>query len=470
MKSILFILIFFLAIGFELSSQVIKVPEDYAKIQDAIDAAHTRDTVLVSPGQYFENINFRGKAIVVTSNFTYSGVFTDIAETIIDGSSPENPDTASCVIFCSGEGGSSILEGFTIRKGSGTRWIDPQFPDYSWHSGGGIFIYSSSPTIRNNLITSNDVTDPRSADGASGGGICMYDANPRICNNIIKSNQALYGCGLVVDYSGGIFKNNIIENNSGGQSYGGGAFWTIGNGDKPIIIENNTIVNNQVLGTGTGGAFYIWSTTTIAARNNIIWGNSQSAGGQVFLTNGGQISLSYSDIQGGYDGEGNIDSDPHLKHYSVLDPSSPCIDAGNPESKYNDLEDQDRPGEPAYPAGGALRNDMGAYGGQGCKFLYNTVSGIGIYPVSTTKQKEIHVYPNPFTDRITICFPDMDFKAAQIILYDQNGRLVFTKELCKSKKMNINLELEAFTQNRKGIYLLMIICGKTARVKKLVKT
>lgn len=42
-------------------------PADYDKIQYAINAAEDGDTVLVMEGHYFENIDFRGKAITVSS-------------------------------------------------------------------------------------------------------------------------------------------------------------------------------------------------------------------------------------------------------------------------------------------------------------------------------------------------------------------------------------------------------------------
>jgi len=45
----------------------INVPGDQATIQGAINAANNGDTVLVAPGTYFENVNFNGKAITVTS-------------------------------------------------------------------------------------------------------------------------------------------------------------------------------------------------------------------------------------------------------------------------------------------------------------------------------------------------------------------------------------------------------------------
>ena len=54
--------------------------QPYTTIQSGIDAANTGDTVLVAPGTYNENIDFKGKGITVTS----SG---GAAKTIIDGAS-----------------------------------------------------------------------------------------------------------------------------------------------------------------------------------------------------------------------------------------------------------------------------------------------------------------------------------------------------------------------------------------------
>ena len=58
-------------------------------------------------------------------------------------------------------------------------------------------------------------------------------------DHVIKNNTAIYGAGVVIDYAGCLFKNNIVAGNSGGQDYGGGGFWMIGNGTEPVIIENN---------------------------------------------------------------------------------------------------------------------------------------------------------------------------------------------------------------------------------------
>ena len=344
----------------------IHVPGDFPTNREGMLAASDGDTVLVAPGEYYEQINFSGKEIVLASHYVLNQEFDLIQNTIIDGFDQQYEDTASCVLFVSGEGNGAELVGFTLRGGTGTHWVDPQYPDWTWHSGGGIFIFQASPTIRNNIIADNHVNDPLGADGASGGGICTYGGNPVIINNIIQNNTALYGAGVVIDYSGCLFTNNIVAGNSGGQSYGGAAFWTIGNGEWPILIENNTVVNNEALPPGKAGAMYLWSSDVVA-RNNIFRGNTQPEGGPIFLTGGATLDLTYSNIEGGYDGEGNIDADPLFADTSfLLSSGSPCIDAGNPDVLYNDREDPGFPGSALWPSFGGLTNDMGVYGGSNC--------------------------------------------------------------------------------------------------------
>src|SRR5437899_321870 len=90
------------------AGNTIHVPLNQPGIQAGIDAAANGDTVLVASGTYFENINFHGKAITVTSE-QGPGV------TVIDGGARD-----SVVTLVSGEGPSSMLSGFTVQNGLST--------------------------------------------------------------------------------------------------------------------------------------------------------------------------------------------------------------------------------------------------------------------------------------------------------------------------------------------------------------
>jgi len=390
-----------------------------------------------------------------------------INSTIIDGSQAQYSDTASCVRFVSGEDSTTVLQGFTIKQGSGTNWIDPQFPSYTWHSGGGIFIFQSSPTIKNNYIIDNHVDDNTGVSGASGGGLLMYGGNPTIINNIIKNNTALYGAGVVIDYSGCEFKNNIVTQNSGGQNYGGGGFWTIGNGTEDIIIENNTIVDNE--SELRGGAMYLWSTQ-LTARNNIIWGNTQNSGGQVYLYDGANAEISYSDIEGGHSGEGNIDLPPQFADTNfVLYPSSPCIDAGDPDIEFNDPEDNENPEYPLWPSQGQLRNDIGVYGGPNSCCLQNNITGIND-TFSSSSEIVLDVFPNPFSEFTQISvkgiLPDTE---QRIEIIDIKGQVV--KRFSK-KNLNTKIIWKACddfgNQLKSGLFILRLLSGNKTQTKKVV--
>ena len=93
------------------------------------------------------------------------------------------------------------------------------------------------------------------------------------------------------------------------------------------VIDHCTIASNAA--SGKGGGIYCYSSSP-TIKNTILWGNSPD---QIFTLSSDPITT-YSDVQGGYIGEGNIDADPIF-----VDPAngnyqigsgSPCVDAGDP--------------------------------------------------------------------------------------------------------------------------------------------
>ncbi|MCX6843804.1 MAG: right-handed parallel beta-helix repeat-containing protein [candidate division WOR-3 bacterium] len=394
---------------------VLDVPSSYPTIQAGINAAAGGDTVLVAPATYYENINFRGKNIMVASNYLLSGSPGAIDSTIINGGNSFT-DTGSCVLIVSGEDSTAKLEGFTITRGTGTLWTDEHSSVLN-REGGGVLIALSSPVIRHNIIVDNSATNRSGATGAGGGGIRVGDGNPLIEGNVIMLNNGRYGAGIVLNHTGARIRNNIIFNNRGGQDDGGGGILVHEGFSAAKVIENNTIVGNSA-STG-GGGMRVWDADSVVFRNNIVWGNVAATGDQLD-DQGGSARVTFCDVKGGW--PGNIAADPEFARDNFyLTLGSPCVDAGNPDPAYND---PDSSGVARWPALGGRRNDMGAYGGPRASVLARTFYGISEQSQILSPRFGLTVQPQPCRTEAFIRFELHRPVQVSLSLYDATGRRV----------------------------------------------
>ena len=327
-----------LATGLAQGKRVLRVPADFPKVQVAIDSAKEGDTVLVAPGRYYENLVFKGLNIVLASEFVRTHDRTAIERTILDGSRPAHPDSGAVVTIWRFEDSTAVVEGFTITGGTGTVWFDNK-DKINFREGGGIIVDLSGPTIRNNVIEGNVAIDKGKMLSAGGGGIRVGFAEPIIEKNVIRNNKGRYGGGIVLFHSAATVRDNVITGNEGGEDFGGAGIWVVGHFSQKLtnVIEYNTIAGNighpdttlpqgrrRISGKGAGLHF---GFSRAIFRNNIIWGNAPD---QVQNWGGTPPTISSSVVQGGFQGTGNIDVDPLFTDatYLALKPGSPAKNYG----------------------------------------------------------------------------------------------------------------------------------------------
>lgn len=465
-------LLLWLLITLPAQARIIQVPGGQPTIQAGINAAVNGDTVLAAPGTYQENIHFRKKGITVAGRFLLSNNPADIDSTVIDGSNPVNPDSASCVRVVSDSARTTndttaALIGFTLTGGAGTRWTDEHGAG-TYREGGGILIQFLSPRIAFNKITRNRVTDGSLQSG--GGGIRVGDGNPRILNNVILSNTSgNYGGGIVLNYTGAIVRNNVIAYDTTGPSYGGGGgiwIYAFDDSGRSRVIENNTIFGNS---TGTGsnlaGGVYIGSSQAFL-HNDILWGNRYS---QIR----GTAAATYCDVQGGYTGQGNINLSPAFLDTArfYLADTSACVDAGDSSVLYNDPENPRNPGHALWPSRGLLRNDMGAYGGPGRTSIptgAEETSNEAVPGRFTLEQN----HPNPFSSETIIRYDLREPAYVALAIYNALGEEV--ADLVRGRQSagihsvswdGRDLKGHAMSQ---GVYFYLLQAGERRASRKMI--
>jgi hypothetical protein len=323
-------LLFFLLIPAVGMAATYHVPTDFPSIQGALSSALTvsGDTVIVLPGIYAENIDFLGKDIHLKS-------LEGPKATFIDGNM-----ITSVVTFTSGEGPGAIIEGFTIRHGSGT--MNAVGNVY----GGGIFIKGSRPTVRGNIIRNNQAMNTPFSEG--GGIHCEDMSAPTIESNTFFKNKAWWhGGGLncldncTVTLVNNVFFGNTVEADGRGAGIAMSKFCV-------LIATNNTLTMNQTGLGGQGGGLFCSLSSKAAVENTIFYLNNAPLGPEIYVgetTAISTVAISYSDLWGGvgstfvepgcslFTGAGMINADPLFVNLAAADCHitypSPCFNTGN---------------------------------------------------------------------------------------------------------------------------------------------
>ena len=219
----------------------------------------------------------------------------------------------------------AIIDGFTITRGNADGAASPD------NRGGGMINSSSSPTVVN----------------------CTFNNN----------YSAMYGGAASNNVSSAIFLNCKFTGNTT-PNLGGGMFNTTKSFPE---LANVTFFENS---SEHGGAMFNTGTCSPVITNCILWGNiANSSGNEISNQTGADPVVTYSNIQGGYTGAGNIDSDPLFSDAGVgdlhLSAGSPCIDAANGDvAPSTDLDGNPRADDPTVTdtgIGAPAYTDIGAY-------------------------------------------------------------------------------------------------------------
>ena len=278
----------------------IQVPAQQTTIQAAINAAVNGDTIAVAPGTYVENLDFKGKAVVLTSTGGPSA-------TTIDGGTRDYVLT-----FQTGELLTTVVSGFTVKNGRGS-------------FANSVSALGASPTLTNNIFPGN-----------FGISIWANSSSMMLQRNFFSGwdcggGGSLQGVATFVNSSSPSIKDNLFANN-----YCAALDMTLPTGNAPVVA-NNTIVNNDV-GIEVDARI---DTSLQLYYNNLVYGNRigfradfSSPGNYPTLQNNLAYgnATNYSGMPDATGTSGNISADPLLGGLSTPDyhpdSGSPAIDGG----------------------------------------------------------------------------------------------------------------------------------------------
>ncbi|MCB9881850.1 MAG: right-handed parallel beta-helix repeat-containing protein [Planctomycetes bacterium] len=339
----------------------------FCTIAQAINAASGGDTIHIAPGTYRELLNVtkdlvfvgtQGQAVTFVDGGG-GGVVVDVsspANVVLDGLSIVDGSGSGTFSGIRASGGTLTLRNSTVTGHSigvysyGTAAaITVEDTTITQNSYTGVH-YGNSVVVRRSTITNNGTS-----------AVYGYQSTPLTIENSTLSNNGAYG----TYWSGNVtISNSTID----GNGYGGVTHYTgnliltnstvNANGYQGVfsINDSTTIANSAVCrNRGYGGVYAYGSSAnlqnvtlrgnsgyyvgavanysgTMTIDSSIVWGNTSTYGSPIQ----GTANVTYSNVQGGFAGNGNTNVDPLFASTSqtsvAITSASPMIDQGDPTS------------------------------------------------------------------------------------------------------------------------------------------
>ncbi len=328
---------------------------------------------------------------------------------------------SSSMSFYGGAGGLSVFRCYGVV--SNNRIMNNSVNGTLGAIGGAMHMTfcDSSLLLERNLIADNAAN--LDYTGVSrGGGIYLYESSVWLVNNMITRNYADEGAGI-----------HIYKNKSG-----------------PLRVINNTIAFNEWSG------MYLDEADAVVL-NTILWND----GFEIFLDNA-NAEVAYSNVFGGWPGEGNINEEPCFDddtcHLHCA--NSPCIDGGTEDFVFSGIKYS----APLFDFDGDARPldmgfDIGADEALSCEGIAGNYVNDRPFSLSAT--------PNPSTGSPTVKYILRDKAAPILSVMSTGGKQIQLVEIEKQDP-GIHFCEPDLSHLPNGIYLLRLQAGEMVETTKVV--
>ncbi len=279
------------------------VPADYPSIQIGINNLVNGDILLVSPGIYYENIDFLSKKITVASLYYTTQDTSYISQTIIDGS-----NIGRVVAITDVSSDHPVLSGFTIQNGRSC-------------GGAGIYCSHSNAILSHLIIKDNIATGSPAHD--TGGGIYCGNSSLTLSDLQIENNFGERCGGLFcIDSHPELNNVNFIGNIS--DSSGGGVYGYNGT----IDISNGSFIGNSAV---EGGGLYNFNSNTylegvtFTGNTAIREGGGISNESSLEFSSENRCNIYLNNVENRYGGSDICSTEPvsvYVDTFTVLYPTS----------------------------------------------------------------------------------------------------------------------------------------------------